>query len=131
MGDTEVFLGDLEAREHDPLLEQMSGTLLVELLDDGRVDRVLLRVRDGRAVVDRSPADRDAGAPDCVVRASREMFDGFVTGRLNAMTAFLRGEIELDGDPNLLMRLGRLFPGPQDATAAPREGAPPPTRSRA
>ena len=131
MGDTEAFLADLEAREHDPLLEQMRGTLLVELLDGRRVDRVLLRVHDGRVVVDRSPGERDTGSPDCAVRASREMFDGFVTGRLNAMTAFLRGEVELDGDPTLLMRLGRLFPGPQDATAAPRTGALPPTRSRA
>ena len=121
-GETEAFLAELEAREHDPLLAQTKGTLLIELLDGdrgNRVDRVLLQFRDGGVVADRSPdATGLDQKPHCVVRVRRALFDGFAAGRVNAMAAFLRGEVDIEGDPALLMRVGRLFPGPPDATAS-------------
>ena len=39
------------------------------------------------------------------------MFEGLAAGRLNAVTALLRGDLVADGDWRLLVRLQRLFPG--------------------
>jgi hypothetical protein len=49
---------------------------------------------------------------DCVVRATKGLFDDVATGRVNAMAALLRGELVAEGNPNLLVRLQRLFPSP-------------------
>ena len=54
---------------------------------------------------------------DCVVRADRALFDGIASGEANAMAAFLRGAVEIDGDRGLLLAFQRAFPGP------PRKGA--------
>ena len=118
-GDTEAFLEELQARDREPLLEHLKGTMRLELSDGDRVDHIHLDVSDGRIVVGRThdseahPVDEQT-TPECIVRVPRELFDDFVTGRANAMTAFLRCEVEVEGDPVLLMRLGRLFPGPPD-----------------
>ena len=53
-------------------------------------------------------------APDKVV------FDKLAAGRLNAVAAVLRGDLEVEGDWRLLVRIQRLFPGPPALT--PTEG---------
>ena len=116
-GDTEAFLAELEARENEPLLARLKGTMRLELHDGDHVDHIHLDVRDGRIVVQSTHghdehASDQPGASECVVRVPRPLFDDFVTGRANAMTAFLRCEVDVEGDPVLLLRLGRLFPGP-------------------
>jgi hypothetical protein len=35
-----------------------------------------------------------------------------VTGETNALAAYLRGAVEVEGDPELLLRFQRIFPGP-------------------
>ena len=52
----------------------------------------------------------DAG---CVVRADKAVFDKIAAGRLNAVAAVLRGDLEVQGDWRLLVRMQRLFPGPR------------------
>jgi len=129
MGETEAFFAELEAREHEPLLEHMKGTLLVELLDGDRVDRIYVDVHNGRVTVrgaqgsDGSRESDEHGQSMCAVRVRRELFDDFVTGRVNAMAAFLRCEVEVEGDPVLLLHVGRLFPGPPDQRAVGTTGA--------
>ena len=49
---------------------------------------------------------------DCTIRTDRELFVGMVTGRVNAMAALLRGQVGVEGDPNLLLQFQRLFPSP-------------------
>jgi hypothetical protein len=42
-------------------------------------------------------------------------------GEVNAMAAYLRGELILEGDPELLVLFQRVLPGP--ATASARRGS--------
>jgi putative sterol carrier protein len=50
------------------------------------------------------------------VRTDQAIFDRIVKGEANAMAAFLRGAIDLEGDRGLLLAFQRVFPGP------PRKG---------
>jgi putative sterol carrier protein len=54
---------------------------------------------------------------DCVVRADRALFDGIANGEANAMAAFLRGAIDVEGDRGLLLAFQRVFPGPASTGA--------------
>jgi putative sterol carrier protein len=45
------------------------------------------------------------------------VFDRVASGEMNALVAFLRGALELEGDRWLLLPFQRLFPGP------PRKGS--------
>ena len=49
---------------------------------------------------------------DCVVRTDKKLFDKLVTGRANPITAFLRAEVDVDGDIGLMASFIRIFPGP-------------------
>ena len=51
-------------------------------------------------------------AADCVIGGDRALFDAIVGGRMTAMVALLRGQLAVDGDPELLVLTQRLFPGP-------------------
>ena len=72
-------------------------------------------VSDGKIAVSRANADAD-----CVVRTSRELFDGIASGEVNAMAALLRDELTAEGDLELLMLVQRLFPGPPRSGSAGR-----------
>ena len=62
-----------------------------------------------------------------MIRTSKDLFEGMVTGRVNAMAAALRGVVSLEGDPTLLVLFQRALPGPpataRKPTAARRETA--------
>ena len=59
-----------------------------------------------------SPSRRTIGGADCVVRGDKALFDGIAGGEVNAMAALLRGALTFQGDPELLVRLQRVFPSP-------------------
>jgi len=59
---------------------------------------------------------RRNAAADTTLRATGELFDGLASGEVNTMAAVLRGAIEVEGDPELLVLFQRLFPSP------PRKG---------
>ena len=67
----------------------------------------LFEIKDGALDVSRSDGDAD-----CVLRAEKGAFDKVASGRTNAMAAYLRGAVTVDGEPRLLVRLQRLFPPP-------------------
>ncbi len=50
------------------------------------------------------------GDASCVVRADRAVFDKVAAGRMNAVAAVLRGDLQVEGDWRLLVRMQRLFP---------------------
>jgi putative sterol carrier protein len=104
---TADFFEELDRRAHIPLLAYTSGTLRFELVNGGRKERWFVTLDRGDVAV-----SRKTGGADCVVHASKELFDEVVSGRVNAMAALLRGELVAEGDPNLLVRLQRLFPSP-------------------
>ena len=46
------------------------------------------------------------------------VFERIVTGRMNAVAAVLRGDLQVEGDWRLLVRIQRLFPGPRRSRTA-------------
>jgi putative sterol carrier protein len=105
---TAEFFEALAGRGHEPVLAKATGTLRFDLSDGGgRAERWLITISQGDVAV----SHRNAKA-DCVVRTDRTLFDGIASGQANAMAAFLRGAIEVDGDRGLLLAFQRAFPGP-------------------
>jgi putative sterol carrier protein len=109
---TTEFFEELAARGHEPALAKVTGTLRIDLRDGGaRAERWLITITKGGVAV----SHRNAKA-DCVMRVDRTLFDRIAGGETNAMAAFLRGAIEVEGDRGLLLAFQRAFPGP------PRKG---------
>ena len=108
---TATFFQSLGERGHEPLLEKAAGTVRFDLSTGSRTECWLLAFDDGDVSV--STENRSA---DCVVRTQKSVFNGLANGKINGLTAFLRGVITLEGDPELLVLLQRVFPGPS-ATA--------------
>ena len=110
---TTEFFQELAARGHEPALAKATGTLRFDLRDGGaRAERWLITISKGDVAVSHKNAKAD-----CVVRVDRTLFDGIASGEANAMAAFLRGAIEVEGDRGLLLAFQRAFPGP------PRKGS--------
>lgn len=79
----------------------------LEIADGRTVRRWVVEVEKGRISV-----TEGAGAAACVIRADKVVFDKIATGKLNAVAAVLRGELAVEGDWRLLVRMQRLFPSP-------------------
>jgi putative sterol carrier protein len=104
---TADFFAGLGRRGHDPLLEKSTGTVRFDLTNGQRTDRWLVSIKKGSIAV----SEKNAPA-DCVIRTSKEIFDGFASGEANLMAAFLRGAMDVEGDLSLAALIQRLFPGP-------------------
>lgn len=109
----ERFFADLAQRGHEPLLRKASGSTRFDVRDGRRTRRWILKIDDGDIAV--TPG---GGEASCVIRAEKAVFDKIVAGRMNAVAAVLRGELEVEGDWRLLVRMQRLFPGPRRRTRA-------------
>lgn len=112
--DTADFFAALAERGHEPLLEAAKGMLCFELENGGNLDRWYVSVEKGDVAV-----SREERTADCTVRTDKQLFDGVVSGEVNSMAALLRGAILVEGDPELLVRFQRLFPGPPRSQAEP------------
>jgi putative sterol carrier protein len=105
-GDAERFFEGLDGHASDPLLhEQMSGTIRFDLDHDGEIRSWWVAFAEGTIVVTRGP-----GEANCTLRAPEELFERVIRGEANPLTAVMRGEIEVEGDPELLLRFQRLLP---------------------
>jgi putative sterol carrier protein len=109
---TTEFFQELEARGHEPGLEKVTGTLRFDLRNGKRTARWLVAIEKGE--IDVSHKNTRA---DCVVRVDKTIFDGIASGEVNAFAATLRGLIDIEGNPELLVFFQRLFPAP------PRSGS--------
>ncbi|GAA2703993.1 SCP2 sterol-binding domain-containing protein [Micromonospora olivasterospora] len=112
----DYLAGHVPGRKDD-LPENTSGTVRLDLRDDGSTDHWYLTIRDQRVEVTRS-----AAAAELVVAGDRESFDRLAAGRAHIFSALLRNDIQAQGNLRLLMTLRRLFPGPPDARH-PRQAA--------
>jgi putative sterol carrier protein len=110
MDATTEFFHELGARGHEPLLEKATGTIRFELTNGKRKARWLVTVKKGDITVSHA-----SSRADCVVRTDHELSNQIVTGEVNAMAAMLRGAINVEGKPELLVLFQRLFPGPPDS----------------
>ena len=104
---TERFFDELASRAHEPLLRKASGSMRFDIVDGKRTRPWLVEVDDGET----SRSGRGGGRASSVStgRCSTRM----ATGELNAVAAVLRGDLEVEGDWRLLVRMQRLFPGPR------------------
>jgi hypothetical protein len=101
------FLEELGRRGYLPLLEEIRGTLRLDLVEGQETDSWLVVVEDGHVRVSRGRQEAD-----CVVYAERVLFDRIVSGEANALAALLRGLIQIEGDLRLALVVGRALPGP-------------------
>ena len=88
-------------------LRRADGSLRIDLTSGTTIERWFVTMHGG----DVSVSHRNAKA-DSVIRTSKDQFEGMVTGRVNAMSAALRGVVWLEGDPTLLVLFQRALPGP-------------------
>ena len=105
---TAGFFDELASRGNEPLLRKVTGSARFDVVAGQRTERWLVTIDKGDIRVSRGNA-----AAGFVLRADKESFDRVVAGELNLMAAVLRGEVAVEGDPRLVVRLQRLFPRPQ------------------
>ena len=104
---TARFIAELAERGDEPLLRKASGSMRFDILVGRRTRRWLVSVDKGALAVTEGAAEAT-----CVIRYDQAVFERVASGRLNAVAAVLRGELVVDGDWRLLVRLQRLFPSP-------------------
>lgn len=109
---TAGFFDELGSRGHEPLLRKVTGSARFDVVAGQRTERWLVTIDKGDIRVSRGNA-----AAGSVLRADKASFDRVVAGELNLMAAVLRGEVAVEGDPRLVVRLQRLFPRPQGGRA--------------
>jgi hypothetical protein len=106
----EEFFERLSAGGPGTLPPRTSGSLRIDLGSDlgsgATTERWFITIKDAVSV-----SHRNAKA-DAVIRTSKDLFEGMVTGRVNAMAGALRGVVSLEGDPTLLVLFQRALPGP-------------------
>ena len=103
-------------RDGPDRLRRADGSLRIDLTSGTTTERWFVTMHGG----DVSVSHRNAKA-DSVIRTSKDQFEGMITGRVNAMSAALRGVVSLEGDPTLLVLFQRALPGP--ASTATGQGA--------
>jgi predicted lipid carrier protein YhbT len=108
---TAEFFDGLAERGHIPDLEKAAGTVRFDVVRGKRTDHWLVTIRKGDVAV-----AREEGDADCVATAKKQVVDGLVTGKENALATFLRGDIVVEGDIELLVLFQRLFPSPTRAS---------------
>jgi putative sterol carrier protein len=106
-GPIEAFFERLTRDGAGSLPRRASGSLRIDLGSGATTERWFLTI--GKDAV--SVSHRNAKA-DAVIRTSKDLFEGMVTGRVNAMAGALRGVVSLEGDPTLLVLFQRVLPGP-------------------
>jgi putative sterol carrier protein len=107
---TGAFFTELGRRAHQPMLRKATGKLRFDLTDGTSQATWLVTMKKGEVSVSRAKGDAD-----CVVTTNRPLFDAIVRGEKNAMAAVLRGEIKIEGQPELLVLFQRVFAGPADS----------------
>ncbi|SCG39933.1 SCP2 sterol-binding domain-containing protein [Micromonospora coxensis] len=110
---TDAFFQQLAEMGHDPRLCKVRGSIRFDIREGDRLRQWLLMIDHGQLRV--SPG---GGPAQAVLKLSSEVAEAMVRGELNGLSAMLRGEILVDGDLALALRLGRLFPAPAVAREA-------------
>ena len=105
------------AEEHQPLLESLTGVVRFDIADGERTEHWYLKIRRGDVSVSHQGAE-----PDCVLSADIATFDAILAGKMNAMSAVLRGALDVQGKVVLLTALQRLFPGSEGHANRPTAG---------
>jgi putative sterol carrier protein len=105
--ETAEFFDRLARRGHEPLLARARGTVRIDLLDGEQNERWLVAVDRGDITVSRRNL-----RGDCTLRTDKALFEAIARGEMNATAAALRGDLEIEGDWELVVLFQRLFPSP-------------------
>ncbi|MCO1594230.1 SCP2 sterol-binding domain-containing protein [Micromonospora sp. RHAY321] len=110
---TSAFFERLTVAGQDPRFSKICGSVRFDIRDGDRVEQWLLMIDHGRMRVTRS------GDPaGTVITVSAPFAEAMARGEVNGLAAILRGEIQVDGDLAMALRIGRLFPrAPEQADA--------------
>jgi hypothetical protein len=103
----EEFFERLSAGGPGSLPARAKGSLRIDLSSAATTERWFVTAGGGNVSVSHRNAKADA-----VIRTSKDVFEGIVTGKVNAMAGALRGVVSLEGDPTLLVLFQRALPGP-------------------
>ncbi|MEU8301676.1 SCP2 sterol-binding domain-containing protein [Micromonospora sp. NPDC048909] len=109
---TSDFFERLTVAGQDQRLGNVSGSVRFDIRDGDRVEQWQLDIDHGRMRV-----TRDGGPATTVIRVSAQVAEAMARGEVNGLAAITRGEILVDGDLALALRIGRLFPRAPDQTA--------------
>ncbi|MEU8165424.1 SCP2 sterol-binding domain-containing protein [Micromonospora sp. NPDC049004] len=113
---TSAFFERLAADCQDPRFRKVCGSVRFDIGDGDDLEQWFLVIDHGDMRVSRS------GDPaTTVIRVSVQVAEAMARGEVNGLAAITRGEIMVDGDLGLALRLGRLFP----RAAEPRRAAEP------
>ncbi|WP_157756739.1 SCP2 sterol-binding domain-containing protein [Plantactinospora sp. KBS50] len=104
-----AFFARLDATA-PPVPPKYHGSVRFDLAGDDGTEHWGLIFDNGRVRLFRS--DQDA---DCVVRTSRQLFEGLTSGQGGIYAALLRNRISVEGDLTLLTAIRMLLPGPPSA----------------
>ncbi|MEW2377579.1 SCP2 sterol-binding domain-containing protein [Micromonospora sp. NPDC047812] len=104
---TSAFFEQLADVGHDPRFCKVRGTIRFDIREGDRVERWLLDIDHGRLRVTRSDAPAEA-----VITVTADVAEAMTRGEMNGLAGITRGEIMIDGNLALAMRVGRLFPMP-------------------
>ncbi|MET8232094.1 SCP2 sterol-binding domain-containing protein [Micromonospora sp. NPDC005298] len=119
---TSVFFERLTDAGEDPRFRKVCGSVRFDIRDGDDLEQWLLNIDHGRIRVTKSPEPATT-----VIRVSAQVADAMARGEVNGLAAITRGEIMVDGDLGLALRVGRLFPR---ASETPVGGAPDPGTPR-
>ncbi len=110
---TTEFFERISKPSTPPPMGTATGTVRIDLDRGKATEHYLLAIDKGNISVSTEKAKADA-----VLHTERELFDRLARGEANALASILRGLISAEGNPSLLVRFQRLFPGPPSARAA-------------
>jgi hypothetical protein len=107
----ETFIAGISAQPQ-PVLANVNGTLLFEIHDGADTAWRLVGIDKGLVGIESVAGAVEA---DATVHAEQSLLEALAQGRANAMAAMLRGEMQVEGDAELLLAFQRIFPGPDDS----------------
>ncbi|MDG4800249.1 SCP2 sterol-binding domain-containing protein [Micromonospora sp. WMMD980] len=105
MTSADAFFDQLSAVGYDARLGTVSGSVRIDIRADGGLRQWRLDIDRGHLRV-----TRDGGPASAVITTSERTAEAMATGGMNGLAAITRGEILVDGDLGLALRIGRLFP---------------------
>jgi len=80
-------------------------------LDGGDIDGTVKFIieNEGSILIDSDGARVDDCEADCTLTASVETFQGMLEGDVSPTAAFMSGQLKVDGDMGMAMKLGNLL----------------------
>jgi predicted lipid carrier protein YhbT len=102
MNITQAFFDRLAARGYEPLLHTTSGTIRLDIQDEGSW---LVVMKNGSLTV-----SRDMASADCVAICRKEDFEHVAVGEQNPNTLYLQDKLSIMGNIALSLMFQRVFP---------------------